>query len=129
MCCKSISFLTSIKFVLWGSMLQAFERHLLTALPFLLQSLIVVSFPRERVIACLNKAVILKQHCLFCTIYYHFRNLAFKTCRISELWGAWPLVNLLQKIRRMLLVLALVPLKWLEEKEKERKLQERLKRR
>jgi hypothetical protein len=37
-------------------------------------------------------------------------------------------MNLLQRIRRMFLVLALVPLYWLEEKEKERRLQERLKR-
>jgi hypothetical protein len=38
-------------------------------------------------------------------------------------------LNMIKKIRRLLLVLALVPFKWLEEKEKERKLQERLKRR
>jgi hypothetical protein len=37
-------------------------------------------------------------------------------------------MNLLQKIRRFLLVLALAPLYWLEEREKEKKLQERLKR-
>jgi hypothetical protein len=37
-------------------------------------------------------------------------------------------VGLLRKIRRMLLVLALAPLSWLEKREKERKLRERLKR-
>ena len=37
-------------------------------------------------------------------------------------------MNLLKKIRRLLLVLALVPINFLEEKEKERKLQEMLKR-
>ena len=38
-------------------------------------------------------------------------------------------LNLFRKIRRLLLVLVLVPFKLLEEKEKERKLQEKLKRR
>jgi hypothetical protein len=44
-----------------------------------------------------------------------------------ELWGAWPQLKMIKKIRCLLLVLALVPLKLLEENEKERKLQERLK--
>jgi hypothetical protein len=35
-------------------------------------------------------------------------------------------LNLLKKIRRLLLVLLFVPIKFLEEKEKERKLQEKL---
>ena len=39
------------------------------------------------------------------------------------------LLNLLQRIRRILLILALAPLYWLEEEEKERKLRERLKKR
>jgi hypothetical protein len=38
------------------------------------------------------------------------------------------LSNFIRKIRQLLLVLALVPLKLLEEKEKERTLQDRLKR-
>jgi hypothetical protein len=38
------------------------------------------------------------------------------------------MANLLQKIRRIFLVTALAPLYLLEEKEKERKLQERLRR-
>jgi hypothetical protein len=38
------------------------------------------------------------------------------------------ILNLLQRFRRAFLVLALAPLYYLEEREKERKLQERLKR-
>jgi len=47
---------------------------------------------------------------------------------MSEIQGNKPLTNLLEKIRRILLVLLLAPLYLLEEKERERELQERLKR-
>ena len=59
-CCESFSFLTTIvRFVLFGSMLHALERHFFTALLFLIQNLSISLF-LENVMACLNKAVILK---------------------------------------------------------------------
>jgi len=49
-------------------------------------------------------------------------------CQFLDEKGEWLFTNLLQRIRRGLLVLAIAPFYWLEKKERERKLEERLKR-
>ena len=70
-CCESFSFLvTMVKFVFFGSILHALERHFLTALPFLFQSLNTASSPRRRIYRVLIKRLFLNYTRSFYQIYY-----------------------------------------------------------
>jgi hypothetical protein len=61
-------------------MLHAFERHFLTALPFLLQNLLIASF-LDRSVAYLNKVVILKKALFVLNDVFPFQKLIVRVAR------------------------------------------------